>query len=259
MGNFVPVFRDHVEHDRDLLHEIGKRLEELGGRPDPKLGLLRRILRDSPSDKIVVFSTFADTVRYLDKHLPEDVDGRARVAIIGAETSPDERTNLLLRFCPESVSGTASYRPRDGEVDLLLSNDVLSEGQDLQQAGAVVSYDMPWNPQRMVQRYGRVIRLKSPHDTVHLTTMLPEPGDLEEILRLEIAIVARSSRRVPTASRSMSSTGPRRRRGPTPSGWRTRTHRSSTRTRGPGARPPSPENPSGPIFGASWRRDGARS
>ena len=70
----------------------------------------------------------------------------------------------------------------------MLSNDVLSEGQNLQQAGAVVSYDMPWNPQRMVQRYGRVIRLKSPHDDVHLTTMLPEAGDLEEILKLEIAI-----------------------------------------------------------------------
>ena len=40
----------------------------------------------------------------------------------------------------------------------------------------------------MVQRYGRVIRLKSPHDEVSLTTMLPEAGDLEEILKLEIAI-----------------------------------------------------------------------
>jgi len=110
----------------------GKRLEALGDRPDPKLRLLRRILHDSPSRKVVVFSTFADSVRYLDENLPKGVDGRARVAIIGAETTPDERTKLLLRFCPESVSGTADYRPRDGEVDLLLSNDVLSEGQDLQ-------------------------------------------------------------------------------------------------------------------------------
>ena len=188
VDNFVPAFRDDVDHDRALLIEIEERLEKLGDGPDPKLALLRRILRDSPSEKIVVFSTFADTVRYLDEQLPKNVDGRARVAIIGTETSPDERTSLLLRFCPESVSGTAGYRPQGSEVDLLLSNDVLSEGQDLQQAGAVVSYDMPWNPQRMVQRYGRVIRLKSPHETVHLTTMLPEPGDLEEILKLEIAI-----------------------------------------------------------------------
>ncbi|MEX0789800.1 MAG: hypothetical protein WD178_03400 [Actinomycetota bacterium] len=52
----------------------------------------------------------------------------------------------------------------------------------------MISYDMPWNPQRVVQRNGRVIRLKSPHDVVYLTTMLPEPGDLEQILRLEETI-----------------------------------------------------------------------
>jgi hypothetical protein len=47
---------------------------------------------------------------------------------------------------------------------------------------------MPWNPQRVVQRNGRVIRLLSPHDEVHLTTMLPERGELEELLRLETLV-----------------------------------------------------------------------
>ena len=94
---------------------------------------------------------------------------------------------MLARFCPETVI-RPGYDPTGGEVDLLLSNDVLSEGQNLQQAAAVISYDMPWNPQRVVQRYGRVVRLKSPHDTVSLVSMLPEPGDLELILRLEAAI-----------------------------------------------------------------------
>src|SRR5437660_8097970 len=71
---------------------------------------------------------------------------------------------------------------------MLLSTDVLSEGQNLQQAQAVISYDMPWNPQRVVQRYGRVIRLKSPHERVRLTTMLPVPGELEALLGIEATI-----------------------------------------------------------------------
>ena len=71
---------------------------------------------------------------------------------------------------------------------MLLSTDVLSEGQNLQQAQAVISYDMPWNPQRVVQRNGRVIRLRSPHDEVFLTTMLPAPGELERLLGLEARI-----------------------------------------------------------------------
>ena len=187
IGGFVAEFRDDVAHDRALLAEVEALLARLTPEDDPKLALLRDLLEDSPSDKIVVFSTFADTISYLDEHLPARVSDRERVTVIGAETNPDERTKLLARFCPETVI-RPGYRPPDGEVNLLLSNDVLSEGQNLQQAAAVISYDIPWNPQRMVQRYGRVIRLKSPHQDVHLTTMLPEPGELEEILRLEIAI-----------------------------------------------------------------------
>ena len=161
VDNYVPVFRDDVEHDRILLQQIQERLEKLDAAQDPKLKLLRRVLRESASKKVVVFSTFADTVEYLDEQLPKGVAGRERVTVIGAATTPDARTALLSRFCPETVV-RPGYEPEDGQVDLLLSNDVLSEGQNLQQAGAVVSYDMPWNPQRMVQRYGRVIRLKSP-------------------------------------------------------------------------------------------------
>ncbi|MDE2772683.1 MAG: helicase-related protein [Gemmatimonadota bacterium] len=184
---YVRTFREDVEHDRDLLSGVQERLQKLDAESDPKLALFRRVLEESASQKVVVFSTFADTVEYLHDKLPKQVAGRQRVTVIGADTTPDVRTGLLSRFCPDTVV-RPGYQPSDGEVDLLLSNDVLSEGQNLQQAAAVVSYDMPWNPQRMVQRYGRVIRLKSPHDEVYLTTMLPEQGDLEEILKLEIAI-----------------------------------------------------------------------
>lgn len=185
--DYDPSFRDHVEHDAVLLEEIRNRLAALRPEDDPKLALLRRVLERSPSKKVAVFTTFADTVRYLDAHLPQPVAGRSRITVVGAETNPDQRTAMLSRFCPDTVV-RPGFQPPEGEVDLLLSNDVLSEGQNLQQAAAVVSYDMPWNPQRMVQRYGRVIRLKSPHAEVHLTTMLPEPGDLEVILKLERAI-----------------------------------------------------------------------
>ena len=185
--SFDPVYRREVADDRRRLMTAAEALSSLDAGGDPKLVLLRRLLDEMPSQKVVVFSSFADTVRYLDAHLPSAVNGRERVAVIGADTDPDERTRMLGRFCPETVV-RPGYEPPDGEVDLLLSNDVLSEGQNLQQAAAVISYDMPWNPQRVVQRYGRVIRLKSPHERVFLHTMLPEEGDLELMLQLETAI-----------------------------------------------------------------------
>ena len=187
VSRFRPEYRNDVAADRDRLEAAAAALRTLQAADDPKLALLRRLLEEVQSQKVVVFSAFADTVRYLDDHLPDPIDGRDRVTVIGAETSPDERTELLARFCPETVV-RPGYEPAGGEVDLMLGNDVLSEGQNLQQAAAVISYDMPWNPQRVVQRYGRVVRLKSPHRQVSLITMLPEQGDLERLLRLEAAI-----------------------------------------------------------------------
>ena len=95
---------------------------------------------------------------------------------------------------PSTVSARNSPREHlirknhGGEIDVLLSTDVLSEGQNLQQAQAVLSYDMPWNPQRVVQRNGRVIRLRSHHDIVYLYTLIPQDDELEELLRLEAAL-----------------------------------------------------------------------
>ena len=187
VSQFKPGYRDDVDADRRRLLAVAEALGSLENADDPKLALLRRLLEEVPSEKVIVFSAFADTVRYIDDHLPDRVNGRDRVTVIGAETNPDERTRLLARFCPDTVVHPG-YEPTDGEVDLMLGNDVLSEGQNLQQAAAVISYDMPWNPQRVVQRYGRVVRLKSPHREVSLITMLPEQGDLERLLRLEVAI-----------------------------------------------------------------------
>ena len=187
VSEFDPEFGAAVAADRERLGTIREELLQLGEGEDPKLELLAELLEDSPAQKIAVFSTFGATVRYLAENLPERIGGRERVVVIGGETTPDERTAALSRFAPDTVVEDG-YEPADGEVDLLLSTDVLSEGQNLQQAQAVISYDMPWNPQRVVQRNGRVIRLRSPHEEVFLTTMLPAPGELERLLGLEARI-----------------------------------------------------------------------
>lgn len=185
--DFDPAYGDAVRADRDQLAAIRDQLADLDAAHDPKLAALVDVLETSPAAKIAVFATFGDTVRYLNEHLAARVGGRERVVVIGNQTTPDQRTAALSRFAPDTVV-RPGYTPPDGEIDLLLSTDVLSEGQNLQQAQAVVSYDMPWNPQRVVQRNGRVIRLLSLHDEVLLTTMLPAPGELERLLGLEARI-----------------------------------------------------------------------
>ena len=189
-GEFDPTYGGAVAADQGRLAAIRDALAELDAATDPKLAALVELLESSPAQKIAVFSTFGASIRYLDEHLPARVGGRERVTVIGSESTPDQRLAALGRFAPRTVV-RPDYEPPDGEVDLLLSTDVLSEGQNLQQAQEVISYDMPWNPQRVVQRNGRVIRLLSDHAEVYLWTMLPKQGELERLLGLEARIQAK--------------------------------------------------------------------
>ena len=194
VNEFKPEFETLVEKDLAILKEMVKKLEALKGRRDPKLEKLRDVLQETKARKVAIFTSYADTATYLQEALKRDskmTRGRKWTVVIGNETDAEAREREMERFCPHSVTGDPDFKPKDGEVDLMLSTDILSEGQNLQDAQAVISFDMPWNPQRVVQRNGRIIRLKSPHDVCYLYTLLPEQGDLEEILKLEARIKAK--------------------------------------------------------------------
>ncbi len=187
-------FLADVRKDQDALANLAVRLQRLRDAPDPKLQTLREVLAETPSRKVAIFTAFQDTAIYLRDQFerqPDLLADRTWTVVIGAQVDPNARTRELERFCPESVTDDPGFRPDDGEVDVLLSTDILSEGQNLQQAQAVLSFDMPWNPQRVVQRNGRVIRLRSPHDTAYLYTLLPRRGDLDRLLRLEAKLQAK--------------------------------------------------------------------
>lgn len=188
LGSMKDEFLPHLKQDLSRFRDIRDLLRQIGDHADAKLIALRGIMHETRSKKAVVFTQFKETAEYLASCFENDdqmLAGRRFVAIIGSESSVDERAKAVERFGPGAETESGVTQPGSDEVDVLLSTDVLSEGQNLQISQAVVSYDMPWNPQRVVQRNGRVIRLKSPHDEVYLYTLLTEQGDLTEMLKLE--------------------------------------------------------------------------
>lgn len=194
VSEFQPEFEHHIRKDFEILEQMAARLKAIKRQKDPKLHRLWRLLDKTPARKVAIFTSYGDTAKYLQDTLEKNeskTQGRKWTVVIGNETDANARQRQMERFCPHSVTGDPHFVPQDGEVDLLLSTDILSEGQNLQDAQAVISYDMPWNPQRVVQRNGRIIRLKSPHNMVYLYTLLPEAGDLEEMLKLEARIRAK--------------------------------------------------------------------
>ena len=185
------------------LDQLVKFLEEtrtFQPKQDDKLQKLIRLLRskDLQNQKVLIFTEFADTARYLHRQLKEaGIQGVAQVD----SGSKSDRGEVIRRFSPYyngTTSGELSAEGRD-EIRILISTDILSEGLNLQDACRLINYDIHWNPVRLMQRIGRVDRrlnpkvedkLKADHpDTaphrgkVSFWNFLP-PDELNQILTL---------------------------------------------------------------------------
>ena len=179
-----------LQDDVDHLTDIWYRIQNIRPDQDDKLLALKNLLAgDLRGKKVLVFTYYKDTARYLYRQLGQE-NGQAWRASIGnphirrmdSGADPAERTRLVQAFSPRA-NNKPELAGTEHEVDILISTDVLSEGQNLQDCGIVVNYDLHWNPTRMVQRAGRVDRIGSEFDEIGIFNMFPEEG-LERLLGL---------------------------------------------------------------------------
>ena len=179
-----------LQHDVDSLTELWRLVEGISPDRDAKLQSLKRLLsEDLKGQKAIVFTYYRDTARYLYRQLggEQGVEFRSQsgdplIRRMDGGVSPAERGRLIQSFAPLS-NNRPDLVGSDREVDILISTDVLSEGQNLQDCGVLVNYDLHWNPTRMVQRAGRIDRIGSKHPKLWVHNMFPEEG-LERLLRL---------------------------------------------------------------------------
>lgn len=151
---------------------------------DEKLEALARLLAGPLRDrKTIVFTEFRDTALAIARHLRH----RARVLCVAGDGAWAGIERLPRRVALDAFAPRArAARPdRLLEADVLVATDVASEGMNLQDASAVVNYDLPWNPVRVMQRIGRIDRLNSAQPSVALAYLLPGHGmhDLAGVLR----------------------------------------------------------------------------
>jgi Helicase conserved C-terminal domain/PLD-like domain len=176
---FLPALAADLRADSAGLLGI---LEESGPwdpARDPKIAALEALLnRRHAGEKVLLFSQFADTVRYLESELRRR--GLERTA--GVTGDSEDPTRLAWRFSPVS-NEKRSQVPEAEELRVLLATDVLSEGQNLQDARLVVNYDLPWAIIRLIQRVGRVDRLGQKAEEILCYSFLPADG-VERIIRL---------------------------------------------------------------------------
>lgn len=144
--------------------------------------IIKEIKATTGTKKILVFSFYADTIKYLEKNLGShlsELEMKESSFVTGANAL--DIKEITGRFSPISKG----YEVNDAHpaINYLFATDVLSEGQNLQDCPVLINFDLHWNPVRMIQRNGRINRLGSAYKEVYVYNMAPEK-QLETYLKL---------------------------------------------------------------------------
>ena len=176
---FSATLRDALLSDSlDLLKilELGK---EWSAETDRQLtALYNLITKRHGAEKVLIFTQYADTAYYITDALKKK--GVAKIDCVTGDN--DDPTAFAYRFSPESNDKRKEIKETD-ELRVLITTDVLSEGQNLQDAHIIINYDLPWAIIRLIQRAGRVDRIGQKAGKIYCYSFLPEEG-IEKIIRL---------------------------------------------------------------------------
>ncbi|QZE15249.1 hypothetical protein K4L44_05290 [Halosquirtibacter laminarini] len=185
-------YREKLEADLEVLKNIYNNwFSENSNIIDPKLSnfidMMKVNIKTEPKRKIIVFSEFADTINYLYKHTKNSLR-------IIKYTAKDAKASIKETIRLNFDAGVPVNQQKN-DYDILLATDAISEGYNLHRAGAIINYDIPYNPTRVIQRIGRINRInKKMFDEINIFNYFPsDTGENEtrtkEISTLKMALI----------------------------------------------------------------------
>jgi hypothetical protein len=199
-------WRQELMEDRNRLDTLLSAALAVVPDRDDKLIKLKALIAEKLNNplnagnkKVIVFTAFADTARYLYQNLAEWAraeHGLRSALVTGSggnkttlETLRTDLSSILTAFSPRSKERPEALA-HEGELDLLIATDCISEGQNLQDCDYLVNYDIHWNPVRIIQRFGRIDRIGSPNDRIQLVNFWPNI-ELDEYINLQQRVSGR--------------------------------------------------------------------
>lgn len=182
-------FITDLENDIKLFDEILNKLSKLDlVKNDPKTACLiknikvefaKKNLKDEPDRKIIIFSEYVDTIKYLQKAL-DKIFGN-KLLVVAGDLSSSKIMQINANF-------DAIYPDQENDFDILLASDKMSEGFNLNRAGMVINYDIPWNPVRVIQRLGRINRIsKKVFQELYIVNFFPTEKGAQLVQSRQIA------------------------------------------------------------------------
>jgi len=183
---FKKEFIDDIKNDIKLFEHIEQEIKDLNIiKNDPKreavLETIKEVLNKetNPRRKVILFTEYTDTVRHLQKYFEKELLGRAMFCDGG----------ITKKFAKElDANFNAKYKEQVDDFDVLITSDKLSEGFNLNRAGLIINYDIPWNPTRVIQRVGRINRMSAKvFDELFIYNFFPTDQGSDIVKSREIA------------------------------------------------------------------------
>lgn len=185
-------FIDDIHSDLELFKFINQRIDDLRlVANDPKAECLLKNLttvlskppqKGEPIRKVIIFSEFADTVHHLENRVKALNPELFRRTLVVTGSIPESKISVI------NQNFDASANVQVDNFDILISTDKLSEGFNLNRAGMVINYDIPWNPVRVIQRLGRINRIsKKVFSSLSIVNFFPTEMGAEFVRSREIA------------------------------------------------------------------------
>lgn len=174
---FTKKLKTHLLNDFKIIMKMFALCGDWEPMQDPKLNkLIETIEGKHRNDKVLVFTQYADTAVYIYNQLRK----RGIQNAAYATGNSDNPTKIAERFSP--ISNQANISESD-QYRIMIATDVLSEGQNLQDAHVIINYDLPWAIIRLIQRAGRVDRIGQTAEKIYCYSFFPN-DDIEDVINL---------------------------------------------------------------------------
>jgi len=200
-------WKQDLEHDKQILTTLLGNIKLIDVERDAKLKELKKRISekvDNPfnanNKKVIVFTAFADTAKYLHKELSDWLKKEKDINSALVTGSGNNKTNMkgcrsdlssiLTNFSPLSKNRKDIFPDETKEIDILFCTDCISEGQNLQDCDYLVNYDIHWNPVRIIQRFGRIDRIGSINESIQLVNFFPSM-ELDQFIDLVAKVEGR--------------------------------------------------------------------
>ena len=173
---FKPSLKKKLKDDAQLILKILALGENWDATADKQIDALEKLCQvEHKKEKVLVFTQFADTAYYLEKELKR----RGIKDLVCVTGNTENPTAIAHRFSPVSNE----VKLKGSQIRILITTDVLSEGQNLQDGHIILNFDLPWALIRLIQRAGRVDRIGQQSEKIYCYSFLPAEG-VETIINL---------------------------------------------------------------------------